>query len=194
MTNEEMVEKIVSRTGITEEQAKEALEKNNNDLLDAMIYVEKTYSAKKQPEENAAFTANIPNGQPQENPQNNNYAQQPFEQPAFNENKCYGSINGEKIGEYCKKAESVFKKIMDFGFNNHIEVSYNNNTVFTMPVIIPAAMLVLSASTLIWPVVISMFFDVKYSFKSNKLNTVKANLFLNGAYDLIQKIKMSFMG
>jgi len=179
MTIEEMVEKIVSRTGITEEQAKEALEKNNNDLLDAMIYVEKTYCSKKQPE-------------PQ--PQNNYYAQQPYGQPAFNENKCGGGFNSEKAGEYCRKAGSVFRKIMDFGLNNYIEISHDNNVILTVPVIIPAAMLVLSASTLIWPVIISMFFDVKYSFKSDKLNTIKANLFLSGAYDIIQKIKMSFMG
>lgn len=183
MTIEEMVEKIVSRTDITEEQAKDALEKNNNDLLDAMIYVERTYKTKSQPEP-----------QPQPQPQNNYYAQQPFGQPEFNENKCSGGFNSEKVGEYCKKAESVFKKIMDFGLHNYIEVSHDNRTVFTVPVIIPAVMLVLSASTLIWPVIISMFFDVKYSFRSDKLNTIKANLFLRGAYDIIQKIKQSFIG
>lgn len=40
---EEMLHKIMDRTGITREQAQEALDKNNNDLLDAMIYAERTY-------------------------------------------------------------------------------------------------------------------------------------------------------
>ena len=43
MTAEQMIGKIVSRTGVTREQAREALEKFNGDLLDAMIYVERTY-------------------------------------------------------------------------------------------------------------------------------------------------------
>ena len=40
---ENMINKIMTKAGVTREQAEEALEKNNDDLLDAMIYVERTY-------------------------------------------------------------------------------------------------------------------------------------------------------
>ena len=43
MTNQEMVDKIVEKSGITREQAEQALEMHGGDLLEAMIYVERMY-------------------------------------------------------------------------------------------------------------------------------------------------------
>lgn len=41
MTNFEMVEEVVRKTGVTFEEAKSVLEQNNWDMLDAIIQLEK---------------------------------------------------------------------------------------------------------------------------------------------------------
>ena len=46
MTRLEMVEKIREKTGVTYEEAREALEKANWDMLDAVVTIEKEHPAK----------------------------------------------------------------------------------------------------------------------------------------------------
>ena len=169
MTKEEMVEKIVSKTGVTRAQAKEALEKNNNDLLDAMIYVERTYSTARKYDSANYNNANAFNTQP-------GYQD-------FNNNKSY-------------QEDIAFKKtVMSFlqtVWKNQIALSYKGEEVMSMPILIWMIFFITSASTLLLVMIISMFFDVRYYIKGETFNSDKVNRFMDYVSGFVSKIKNSF--
>ncbi len=172
MTREEMVEKIVSKSGITREQAEEALEKNNNDLLDAMIYVERTYM-------NAQKT----------------YGSYGYNGESQSPQQSFQNLNDSK-SEVHEQSEimKTLKKLIRSAWKTQLSVSYKGGEVMSMPLLIWILFFMVSASALLLVMIISLFFDVRYYIKGNEMNAKKVNGFLDCAYSFIGKIKRDIVG
>jgi len=166
MTNQEMVDKIVEKSGITREQALQALEMHSWDLLDAMIYVEQTYKNKT---ESYASFSDIPKGTEGKS--------QSFD---FNEQKQYAD-NGRTFGQN-------LKKIIDFLAADGITIYHNQKEVTTIPLIVWVVLLCSSVSTLVLVMFVTMFCNVRYSF-SGKLGGSKVNKLLFEIYMFVQTLK-----
>ena len=176
MTNAEMVEKIVNRTGITAEQAEEALKKYDWDLLEAMIYVEQTYVQKS--DSASSFTTN----QPAAEPQNPNFS----DDGKFN-------INEEKQPRSEDSSNRNFGKTLKYLINislsNTISVIHNGNEVLTVPVLVLIILMFSSISTVFMVMFIAMFFDVSYCFKGSELGNDRFNGVLSRIYAFAQNLK-----
>jgi len=170
MTKDEMIEKIMSKSGITREQAEEALEKNNNDLLDAMIYVERTYM-------NAHKYDSSYNCNNAYNPGND------FTAPGFNQKSAHIDP------EFKKTLDSLLKTV----WKNHLAVTYKGEEVLSMPILIWIVLLIASTSLLALVMIISMFFDVRYYFKGVTVNTKKINGIMDCVYGFVNKIKTGLL-
>ena len=160
----EKVDKLRERANVSYEEAKEALEASNWDLLDAMVYLEKHGKAEP-PEQETASSAS------QETPQ-------------------YVSVK-EKVEEQEKESSegllTKLAKICKVLFRMSKENSFCVNRHEKELIRIPAWVLILAllfAWKIVLPaVVIALFFDCRYSFsgkddlsRQTKLWTKPANL------------------
>lgn len=114
MTRLEMVEKIREKTGVTYEEAREALEKANWDMLDAIVSLEK------------------------EKP-----AAEPFEEPVYvHENEAARPVKksarrvsngdiGDKIASALRWIGNLIKK----GEGSHLEIAYKDDVVMEISLV-----------------------------------------------------------
>lgn len=173
MTNTEMIDKIVQKSGITREQAEDALAKNNWDLLDAMIYVERNYS---QQASSSSSSYSTYNGGYNQNPQSFRFDEKQKTQS--------GSFDGE----------GVLKKLWEFLVRNSLVISRNGRDIAALPVIVWAVLLLSSFSSILVIMLLTMFFDVKYYFRGQQLGTDAVNGVMDSIFNLVQKVKKSILG
>ena len=219
-TNEEMIHKIMSRTGATKEQACEALAKNNNDLLDAIIYAERNYGAASgrrtqqtaaQPQQVQQQQAQQTAAQPQQVQQQQ--AQQTTAQPQQNQQQQaqqtsaqYYSANtgaqpdpaqyafNEQKAETYKSIdiEGYLKKAYDLLFKNSLVISYKGTRQGAIPLIICLLALIVSFSTVLIAAFVSMFFGVSFRLSGEKLGNSKINLLFDALFGMANTLKTSF--
>ncbi len=190
MTNKEMVDKIVEKSGITREQAEQALEMHGGDLLDAMIYVERTYkngnaSASSSFSTNAADSSyNAPEPQPV------NFNQQEYTNPNSGFNQGSFNVNEQKnTGSNGKSFGDTVKEILNFLVNNGISIYHNEKELVTIPILVWLVLFFSSISTLLMIMFITMFFNVRYSFKGSELGNSKINGAMSSIYMFVQSLK-----
>jgi len=117
MTRLEMVEKIREKTGVTYEEAREALEKANWDMLDAVVAIEKEHPAK-----DAGANAN--------EAKTENINEEPVREKASGHARS-GEV-GDKIAGVLKWIGALIKK----GENSHLEVVRKEETVMELSMVI----------------------------------------------------------
>lgn len=175
MTNSEMIEKIVGRLGVTPAQAEEALQRNSWDLLDAMIYAERTYGQQNNANASHYTTYNANNAN-------------------VGNNGNFGGFDERKSGFDRKSAREVFHNLFRKSLHNGIAVMYNGNEIATVPIIVCIILILSSCSSVLLVMLIWMFFNVSYRFKGNELGGSKLNEVLDGVYDFVQNLKKSILG
>ncbi len=174
MTNAEMIEKIVSRSGITPQQAEEALRINNWDLLDAMIYVERIYGTRSPDNASHYSTYN-----------SNSFGRDPNGFNGFDEKKSsYGSSSEKNV------VKNVFEKII----HNGIIVSRNGKDLFMVPLLFWLLALFSSFSGLLLVMVFLMFFNINYRFGGRNIEQTRLNRVFKTVYAFVQKIKRDLFG
>lgn len=186
MTNQEMVDKIVEKAGITREQAEQALEMHGGDLLEAMIYVEKTYMAQND-FSSSSFSTNSNtsvNTEPGSQPADFNQQAYTNSQPNFNFNEQKKpSVDGKVIG-------GMVKKILNFLVNNGITIYHNEKEFVTIPIIVWVILFFSSISSLVVLMFITMFFNVRYSFSGRDFDNSKINGVMAEIYTFVQNLKV----
>ncbi len=175
MTNAEMIEKIVSKSGVTPQQAEDALIRNNWDLLDAMIYVERTYGQQNAANASHYSTYNAGNS----NVGNN----QGFD--GFDEQKP--GFDGKSVGE-------VLKNIFQKSVRNGIAIVHNEREIATLPLLVWIIFILSSCSSVLLLMLVCMFFNVNYRFKGNDLGGSKINGVFDFVYDFVQNLKKNILG
>lgn len=115
MTRLEMVEKIREKTGVTYEEAREALEKANWDMLDAIVSLEKDKPAA-EPIAEPVFVQENAGG-------------------AASVKKSVRRVNTGEIGSKIASALRWIGALIKKGENNHLEVSYKDDVVIEISLV-----------------------------------------------------------
>lgn len=170
MERNEMIEVLMEKAKVSHEEAEEALQKCDWDLLDSIIYLERKGKI-----ENNETTTIIE--VEQENKEENNKE---------DENKSGGL--GEVIGRIFK----FIGKIISKGNKNHFEIRKENEKPIKISLTIAVLLLIVA----FWPVaillVIGLFCGYKYSITGPNINTDKVNDVLDKAAESVYNIKDDF--
>lgn len=140
MEHFEMVEKLRQKANINYEEAKNALEQNDWDLLDALVYLE---GQNKVHQEKADSYTTKKEEKPQAEPQQDLRG-------VFTRVLSY-------IGNVVNKASSIY---MDFHRHGKL--------VLSLPVLVPAMLLIFFFWWVLWILVAGLFFGFRYSFRGHE--------------------------
>lgn len=176
MDNLEKVEKIREKTGVSYEEAKNALEACEYDMLDALVYLEKlgkidsnnvaSYSTTQIVESNE-FTK----------------AQEDYE------NSCKETSFGEAFSIIFSKVFKAFEKAVKKGCETTFFVKKKEKVVLRVPVIV-LVLLTLFAFWIIVPLlIVGMFCDCKYSFEGFETTKFDINEICEKASDSCESLK-----
>lgn len=164
MTNFEMVEKLCEKANVTYEEAKAALEAANWDLLDAVVFLEQEGKINKTSSHHSTQAEPVEEEEPPKNP---------------------------PLRTTLRKLWALFLKLIRIGNENHLVVSHNGKQVFSLPVTVVAILMIISCMTVLFAVVVSLFFGVRYSFKGEHLGTDSVNSVMQKASDVAEQVKES---
>ena len=157
------VERLRERANVTYEEAREALEQSGEDLLDAMVWLERQGKVK--------------------TPQQSSYS------TSYEEQKEYVRVV-DKVEEQKQSAPSFGKSIgravrtlMHFVFHTSFHITRKKKILFTMPSWVFAFILLGAWKGVIPVMAVAMMFGVRYSFEGeeNSPASEAANDFLNKA-------------
>ncbi|MCM1539353.1 MAG: DUF4342 domain-containing protein [bacterium] len=171
MENYEKVEKLRERANVSYEEAKEALENNNWDILDAMIALEKSgktsgsgqagYSTQGMPKYEGVIDDDGP------------------------ESKHDFSDTCRRFGRWCVR---MIKK----GCTNYFYITKGEKEVLAIPVLV----LIMAAIIAFWLVLIlfvaGLFFDLHYHFRGPDIKTVDLNKAMDSAAETARQMKDEF--
>ena len=142
----EKVEKLRQRANVSYEEARDALQLCDGDLLDAMVYLERMGQAKAP--EQATFSTSAKDKASYENVPEVVERHQETDDPSF----------GEQLGRALKIG---FRKSMD----NSLVVTHRNREVFRIPILLFIVILLFGHIPVLIIMGISLFCDVRYSFE-----------------------------
>ncbi len=194
----EQVEKLQQRANVTYEEAKDALEKNDGDILEALIQLEKDGKTT-QPGGGAYST----NGQTGSDPGYNNNQGSSGQNNQYNQNQNQNNYNQSgpnmnynqrprQESDFSKQAKSVWRSFLDLlhkGNINHFVVSKHDNEVIRMPINILIILLIIFNGAALIALIIFLFLGFKYSFDGPNLGKDSINNVMNSASDTAENIK-----
>lgn len=149
MKNFEMVEKLREKANVTYEEAKAALELNDWDLLDAMVYLEKEGKM------DYEWTSEFSTKEEKESKKQESKA------------KAAGGIN---------KFFSAVKDLASKGLNRHFEIRFNEESVIRIPLTILVILLLFMWAAIpffIFVAIVAYIFGVRYKFTTNGVTVSK---------------------
>ena len=177
----EMVDALRTRMNVTYEEAKNALEETEWNLLDAIVLLEgrgaHEASAKKAEEatstvEGEFFQAESEAGTSEETRQ-------------------------EKAEDTAKKGNRAFRRFFQNAGktlkSNTLEVTYEGKTLFLMPAWAFALLLLFTWHITVPVLLVALFFGVRYSFHGTE-DMDKINKVMEQAGDAAEQMKQSFVG
>lgn len=176
MATLEMVEKLRERANVTYDEAKEALLASGDDLLEAMIYLEK--QGKVRPPENNGY-----------------YSSQPplslvpvdSEDDGKRRRKQARRESGdilETLSRILKWLEGLLHK----SIINRFEVQHKGNCILSVPVIVLVLLLMFCFWIVLPLLVIGVFVDCKYRFRGPQLD----DNVVNDVMDSVSKVADDF--
>lgn len=169
-----LVEKLREKTGIKYEDAKRALEINNWDILEAILYLEKKGKVKG-PSVSIFYT----------NEYKENYEKKSIESK-FDEFKYDSNYKFNNTFEWFFE---VICKSIDTCNNIFIEIKGHNNFFLRFPLTVVIVLIIFGFWLIIPITIIGLFLDIEFSVESKKFNTDKVNGVLSKISKEVQKIK-----
>lgn len=173
MVTLEQVERLREKADVSFEDAKNALEAAEGDLLNALIYLEKQGNAAPPP--GNGFYSSQQGGQAEEEKSANSEKQE--------------TRQGESFGDMMKRFGRFCGMVLHKGNTNYLEAEKEDSVVFSMPVTVA---IVLTAF-LFWVVVplfiISLFCGLRYRFRGKELGRNAVNKVMDGASNTVEDIK-----
>ena len=144
----ERVERLKEKTCLTYEEVKDALEANNWDMLEAMVYLERLGMVKGP-------------GQPRQSTEEEKNEQ--FRQASEEYEKQAGNGFGDTLGKFLKWCGKIIK----LGCENTFRIRRNGEEVLNMPILV----LIILTCSFFWIVVpllvVGIFFHFQYSFSGS---------------------------
>lgn len=172
MATMEKVEKLREKANITYDEAKAALDAAGDDLLDAIIYLER--QGKVKPPQNGGYY----NSQSQAEPEKEN-------QKAKEDIKQHGESFSSLVGRFFKWCG----KIISRGNQNSFEVRQNDRVVITIPVTILVLLLLVAFWVIVPLIIVGFFFNFRYVFKGPDLEKTSVNHVMGSAANAAENFK-----
>lgn len=172
MEREDKITKLCEKVMVTREEADAALAANNDDILDAVLYLEALGRIR--------------------NPKVAQYSEDYYDEPVKNEPKKAQHKSesfGELLGRFCRWCVKLVKA----GCENYLDIEKNEDTIVRIPLIIPAILLIPCFWLMAILMIVGLFFGFRYSLsgpafdKNNKINKASGK-----AADKTEKFKNDF--
>jgi len=174
MERNEMIEVLMKKAKVSQEEAEGALQKCDWDLLDSIIYLERKGKV-----ENNKTTTII------------EVAQESNEENKKENDKKHEKKSGG-LGEVIGRIFKFIGKIISKGNKNHFEIRKENEKPIKISLTISVLLLIIA----FWPVgiliVIGLFCGYKYSITGPNINSDKVNDILDKASESAYNIKDDF--
>ena len=170
MVDFEKVEKLVQKANVSYEDAKNALEAANGDMLDAIIALEKAGKVNSQ----ASFTTTSPESSPYK------------DVPAV-----VDQTNKTEGKSFFKDLGAAIKRGFRYTVDNSVRVVRNDVEVIKLPLWISIIAMLAAWELLLIVIVISLFFDCRYSVVG-KDNANEVNRVIDQASTFAGKVKESW--
>lgn len=172
MDNLEKVELLRTKTGVTYEEAKNALEACEYDVLDALIYLEKL--------------GQIDNPGVASYTTSSDRRSEEFElAQASYEKSCKGSTIGDAVNRFFDWCGRVIKR----GCETTFEVTRYGKRLVTLPVIVLVLCAVFAFWVVIPLIVVGMFMDCKYHFVGFESTSIDINDMCDKASSACENLK-----
>ena len=175
MNKNELIDKLMKKVNISYEKARDALENNNWDILDAVVYLEDMGSI--EAPKNKIFYSNSN----EYTDGNNVEAENSFE---IDDSK---KDSDDKTFFYWL-FENICRAI-DICNNIWLTVRKKNKLLFKLPLTVIILLLFFSSGGIIPLAIIGAFFEFKFELYSKKINMNKANEAIKKAEEVVYKIK-----
>ena len=181
MTNMEMVEKICEKANVTYEEAKGALERNNWDMLDAMIDLERRGKVSRTKSTESSFSSSF------------SYSDTSGSVDAASYRQVEATASG---GRTEKKNFSILKdeikKLVRKGLDNSFVVRRNGKNLFSIPVLVFVIMLIAAFWVTIPLLIVGVIFHFRYGFAGNDLGREGINGTMEKAADYVDDLVQKF--
>lgn len=182
MATIEQVEKLREKANVSYTEAKEALEKCNDDILDAILYLEEMGKVKT-PESGGQYSSQEPS-KAKDGKQTGKKKKWDVYYAEYDGKDNFQSMAG-KFWSWCKK---IFKK----SCVNNFEVYRYGHSVFKMPVIV-FLLLIFCAFWITVPLlVVGLFFGFKYLFSGPDLGGMDIDKAIDAVADTAKTVKNEF--
>lgn len=174
MEDIKLIEKLKDKANISYEEAKEVLENNNWDILDAIIYLEKKGKING-PSVGTFYT----------NENKDNYSND-YNIAIYNgkeENKSSRKFNG---------FEGIFEaicRVIDTCNNIFLEIAKDGRMFLKIPFTVLILLLMFTFWIIIPLVIVGLFFGIEFSVASKRVNTDKANKIFREISLVVKRIK-----
>lgn len=169
MTHYEMVELLREKANVGYEEAKDALEATNWDLLDAIVLLEKQGKTGKN---SSAYSTKTP------------------EEPPMSEEKPRGS----EFRDNLKRLAGWLKHLIEIGNRNQFVSMKNGKEALSISVTAGVALLCVSWPLTVILLVVGLFSGYRYGFKGPHLGNETLNNVMNKVNDAAETVKAEFSG
>lgn len=177
MDKMEKVELIREKTNVSYEDAKAALDACNDDVLDAIIWLERAgKTAQQSASASTGAAANSASTPPIS-------AEMVEAQVVYEE-----SSRKSRVGEDAERLWAWIKRTCRRGVEITFIAERNGEVVVKVPILVPILGLLFWGAT-IWLLIIGLFFGMRYRIEGAKSATVNINDVMNKAADVADTIK-----
>ncbi|WP_102338116.1 UBA domain-containing protein [Collinsella provencensis] len=177
MDKMEKVELIREKTGVSYEDAKAALDACGEDVLDAIIWLERAGKTATKSAQASTGTPVEPNDIPVVS------AEMVEAQAVYEE-----SSKKSRVGERVDRFWEAMKRLCRRGVEVQFVALQNHEEVVRVPVLIPILGLIFWGAT-IWLLIIGLFFGLRYRIEGTKSTSVDINDMMDRAADVADDIK-----
>jgi len=181
MVNLQQVEELRKYANITFNEAKEALEETDGDILEAIINLEKK-GIIKGPEGGGYYSSK------------DSYENSKSDEDKENNKAEFYDESTTSFSEMLNKFMSFLKKIFKKGNRNIFKVTKDGEKIISIPVTILVILIVFAFWITIPIMVIGLFFGYKYSFAGPELGKEQVNRAMDSVSNAAESIKKEFKG
>ena len=169
MATIEQVEKLMEKANVTYEEAREALDAAEGDMLDAIIHLERQGKVKT-PENNGKYTTSPK-------------VEICLEKKEKNQDK--GESFSSLLGKFFKWLGGIIAK----GNVHTFEIQRNGDVMMSIPLTVLAVLLFLAFWVVVPLIIIGLFFKCRYFFRGPDLDKTKVNKVMDIAADAAEDFK-----
>ena len=172
MERYEMAELLSQKAGVTLEEARQALEDNGWDMLDAMIALERAHKT--------AGGVHVKTG-----PEGTDSGVRKVKSVARRDGPRFFSNGFAVLWEYAKK-------LLHITMDNNFVVTRHGKQIMAVPVLVMLVLLVVSFGLMLVVLIAGLFCSCRYHFEGRQLGKAGINSAMDKMSDVAEDIKSSF--